>query len=284
MKRLRKKLQSESGASLLMALLLLLVCMMVAASILGAAASNAGKYRSNRVEQQKYLTLSSAINLIADELQKAEYRGKYTEYTWTVENKDADGHVISTDYFYHIKQETGLYSCNDLTNQIPLQNELNEIFSKKFEGEGYTKLSGLDIEEAKTRTLTVTLPDNLKGYPYDSGTGLENYKISAAVTVQVKLDHSNGNIILTAWLGTDTLAKAKDVMSAELAVVKIPKTDANGNPVMDADGNQVFINGIPQVTAPTGEGQDAWPSDATQTQIQTAPMKWELNWIRKGAV
>ena len=40
-----------------------LVCAMVGASVLMAAASNAGKSRSSREEQQKYLTLSSAMHL-----------------------------------------------------------------------------------------------------------------------------------------------------------------------------------------------------------------------------
>ena len=75
MERLGKKLRSERGASLLLALLMLLVCMMVGSSVLAAAASNAGKARSNRTEQQRYLNLTSAIQLVADEIARAEYTG-----------------------------------------------------------------------------------------------------------------------------------------------------------------------------------------------------------------
>ncbi len=82
MRRLREKLHSESGASILLALLMFLVCGMVASSILAAATSNAGKARSNQVEHQKYLTLSSAIRLVADELERAEYTGQYNLYEW----------------------------------------------------------------------------------------------------------------------------------------------------------------------------------------------------------
>lgn len=53
MKTLNRKLHSQRGASILLALLFLLACMMVAASVLMAAASNAGKIRSNYEEQQR---------------------------------------------------------------------------------------------------------------------------------------------------------------------------------------------------------------------------------------
>ena len=42
--------------------------MMVSASILMAAVSNAGKLRSGQEEQQRYLTLASALRLVCDEL------------------------------------------------------------------------------------------------------------------------------------------------------------------------------------------------------------------------
>ena len=62
-----RRISFPSGASILLALLFFLVCAMVGASVLMAAASNAGKSRSSREEQQKYLTLSSAMQLVCDE-------------------------------------------------------------------------------------------------------------------------------------------------------------------------------------------------------------------------
>lgn len=273
MKRLRKKLQSESGASILMALLMLLVCMMAAASILGASASNAGKYRSNRVERQKHLTLSSAIQLIADEIEKAEYTGKYTVYEW--DKKDTDGNVIGS--YYHIKQTNGDYSCGDLKDQIPLKEELDEIFSKQFTGTGCTPLSGSDLEDSTTRTLTVTLPDGLTGYPDDSAIG--DYKVPKEVTVQVKLDHATHHITLTAWLGTGSLADAGDIMIAEL-VAKVKRTDAGGNTVLEDDNPLVTISPPAGKTAGTeAEALAEGPGDAKSVETMT----WELHWIKKGA-
>lgn len=77
MRRIGRKLKSENGVSILLALLFFLVCIMVGASVLMAAASNAGKTRSNKQEEQAYLALSSALKLVTDDLTAAPYYGKY---------------------------------------------------------------------------------------------------------------------------------------------------------------------------------------------------------------
>lgn len=66
MNAIRKKLHSRSGASMLMALLLLLVAVMVSVVILSAASSAAKSVRSDREQQQTYLTVSSAAELMRD--------------------------------------------------------------------------------------------------------------------------------------------------------------------------------------------------------------------------
>lgn len=281
MKRLSKKLHSECGASILMALLLLLVCMMVAASILGAAASNAGKYRSNRVEQQKYLTLSSALNLVIDEIKQAKYTWGYTVYEWTVDEvEDASGNIITpkTNYFY-VKQDMGGYSCGDLTAQIPLKDSLEGELSKQFKSKGsigYVPLSGTTEEDKTVYTLLVTLPENLIGYPYIvDADNPKIYEISRDVTVKLELDHTSHNITLTAWLEDRTApANGSDAMTAELVAKNPPKLDYNPG---DRTGG-----------TPPNPYEDSNPGDVPSVSVETpktttATMQWELNWIRKGA-
>ena len=79
MKDIKKKLNDRQGAAILIALMFMLVCMVTGASVLFASASNAGKARSNKEEQQKYLSVSSALNLICDELTDEDvyYIGHY---------------------------------------------------------------------------------------------------------------------------------------------------------------------------------------------------------------
>jgi hypothetical protein len=69
MERVQTKLHSSSGASLVIALLFLLLCLTVGAVILTAAASNAGRMSHARANQQAYLTVSSAAELVREELE-----------------------------------------------------------------------------------------------------------------------------------------------------------------------------------------------------------------------
>ena len=64
MKRLAQKLQDRRGASMLMALLLFLVAAMVSAVIIAAAVSARSRVASDRAQQQTYLTVSSAAELL----------------------------------------------------------------------------------------------------------------------------------------------------------------------------------------------------------------------------
>lgn len=254
MRRLREKLHSQSGLSILLALLMFLVCVMVASSVLAAAASNAGRIRSGQVEHQKYLTLSSAIRLICDELEQAKYIGQYQVYEWSVP-VIVDGVKTTNEYFY-VEQIPGNYSCDKLTEQLPLGKELDRIFSGQFKGAGYQPLSGGDVAAgpADGHILTVTLK-GLDDY-FDSGP--EQYRVPEEVTVRVELKDS-GHIALTAWLGTGGEPDANETMAAELVAVSAPVltyTPAGRMPADLACGNAKVV-----------------PASA---------MEWELHWIKKG--
>lgn len=302
MKRLKAKLHSERGASILLALLMFLVCVMVAASVLAAAASNAGKVRSNRAEQQKFLNLSSAIQLVADEIQRAEYRGSYVVYEWTevitttitVTNPDGTKSETSTskstDYFWCEQKATQpgyevnptQFTCGDLTKQLPLEKELDEIFSKQFTGAGY-------------KALTITEPDDeyyllvkLEGtFPSDSAP--KGYEVPKEVTVRVKLDGNTHHILLTAWEGAeDNPSDMNKTMQAEL-VAKIE--DASGKL---QDGSLAIDYNPAGRMAGAGKQDSGVDLSLNQTRSiikesekvkpdNTKPaMKWELNWVRKG--
>ena len=65
MQAIRRKLNSQRGASMLMALLLMLVGIMVSAVIISAATSAAVNKRSEKELQQAYLAVSSAAELFS---------------------------------------------------------------------------------------------------------------------------------------------------------------------------------------------------------------------------
>lgn len=309
MERLSRKLRSERGASILLALLMFLVCAMVGATVLAAVASNAGKARSNRTEQQKFLNLSSAIQLVADEIQRADYTGKYLVHEWDVTTTTTttvpDGPTTTTsktERYFCCEQVEGEYSCGDLTDQLPFREKLDQIFGTQFKGGGYQAL-------AVTGTDQYDLLVELVGdFPSDSAP--KGYEVPKKVTVRVKLDENTHHILLTAWEGAGEFPKdptdptkpdLSETMQAEL-VAKITET------VKQPDGTEVkkLVPGVLTVGYdPEGRQAGSLPmppagtttttvGDVTTTVTVTsstrnqtaagAPMKWELHWIRKGAV
>lgn len=206
MRGLRKKLKDQGGASILLALLFFLLCSMVGASVLMAAVSNAGKIRSNREEQQKYLLLSSALRLVCDELTGAGYSGAFdkTPHTVEVPELDGEGHVvldengnpkISYTYtYYEYTQKTGSFNC-ELSGVLPLLPELDWIFAETFPSGGgagadeYVPLSS-GISKPGEHTLTLSV---------------DGFGADEKVTVKLLLDE-NYSIRLTAALGENDAA------------------------------------------------------------------------------
>lgn len=307
MERLGKKLRSERGASILLALLMFLVCAMVGATVLAAAVSNAGKARSNRTEQQKFLNLTSAVQLVADEIaNKATYTGKYTVWEWeeveTVKETDTSvtPHLETTvsvtkeSYFYCMQTE-GEYSCGDLDAQLPFQPRLEELFGDRFaaRGAGFERLSVPTPAPAGQYDLRVTL----EGLPDDAP---EGYKVPGEVTIRVKLDGDTHHILLTAWEGKDIPADPADPMGtapdlskavqAELVAREGTVLDYNpgsrkaGTLKDDGPGGKTFPD--PKPDAATGNKKTTY--EIVNTEMKSypdstgKPLRWELSWIRKG--
>lgn len=65
---MRQKLHSRRGASMLIALLFFLTAMMVGAVVLTAASTNAGRVVRSRREQQNYLAVASAAELVKEDI------------------------------------------------------------------------------------------------------------------------------------------------------------------------------------------------------------------------
>lgn len=261
MKPLIGKMKSSQGASILLALLFLLLCMTVSVSVLMAAASNAGKARSNREEQQKYLTLSSALGLVCDQLTSAEYHGKY-EYSVleisgeeaAASGEDAAGEPKRHRYTYEQKQGEFICGLNGPGGAVlPMRDSLDVLFGELFSPDGtqpegrdeyeYRALSNVIFQESHVLTVTAqgaeeTCP-GLGGQP---------------VTVTLRLERS-GMIYLTAMLGDADGDGGIYVMEAELAPNALP----GELPAPDLD---------------PGETQ-------TPVVCSTEPVTWRLNWITK---
>lgn len=86
MERIRGKLHSRTGASMLIALLFFLVVMTVGVVVLTAASANAGRVKRNRDEQQKYLAVASAAEMVKEDI-VGELRAEF-EVAYAKEDKE----------------------------------------------------------------------------------------------------------------------------------------------------------------------------------------------------
>lgn len=255
MRQIGRKLKSEQGASIVLALLFMLVCLMVGVSVLMAAASNGGRTRSNRQEQQAYFALSSALRMVADDLTSVEYRGQFTYQKEEI--TDPEGNTIGTTITY--TQQEGKYECQlakmFLGNFDALFAENMKEYVDRENASGgagsnpttYTWIPRTGVTN-DPRTLTIT--------PDSSQEQLKDFKVEIVAEIQPTY-----NMELTARLtgfpeeyGTNAVDKYKDyVLQAEL-------TPKESSPTIDE-------------TLIPSEGSSPVPN------ISSTPMSWELKWI-----
>ena len=202
--RLTQKLHSRRGASFLLALLFFLICALAASSVLMAAASNAGRSRSARAEHQVYLTVSSAVRLLCDELTDCQYVGRYDYREEDIYLEGPNGEQIFSRTDTFLAQETGTYQYTGGSETAKfeelLRDDFDYLFSKKFEPHkekltSVTTLSGLTAPQPHVLTVT----------PDSEVEALDSQPVT--VTLEVQDDYS---IHLTAALDGFT-------MTAELA-------------------------------------------------------------------
>ncbi|RHO55177.1 hypothetical protein DW094_08065 [Ruminococcaceae bacterium AM07-15] len=239
---LKRKLQSQRGASLLLALLFLALCSLVSATILMAAVSNAGKARSNLREHQSYLALSSAVDLICDEIVRSEYRGKYNYKEkevveeMSVKDPETGEETIETTTYYYFTQLEGscAYKEADTESQLTglLKNDLDTLFARQIE-------STLDRDKFATLTLQRggIFTHTWKVHP-QTGTALDEKEVE----VQLKVVEESYAIELTAQL----------------------------------DGYQLQAELTPSTNRPS------LPGTLSQGDNKTEPLQWKVGWITTG--
>lgn len=270
MEALKKKFKSRRGASLLLAMLFLMVCMMVGASVMIAAAFNLNKFRGVQEEQQKYLTLSSALNLLVDELERVEYVGKY-EYTLTmVILTDDDGEPIFDGdgnpiyhYIHTYEQVAGELRLSvdqsdwGLNEVLPLYSYFDSVFaweSGEFDETEYIHPITGDQYFYKTDISSVSLPLHYKLELELTDEDGAYGGLSDKVSIDVEL-REDGSIYLTATL-EETDYKMIALLKANL----------------DYEHNEYPQNRL----VLRGDEVD------TKTYETKLPIRWNLEYIFKG--
>lgn len=281
MNRLRNKLNSSRGATILLAMLFLLLCMMVCASLLMAAVSNAGKSQRNRVEHQKYLTLSSALQLVCQDLEKAAYQGQYTYTAESVLNEGAapklDGTYDPSDYhaLHTYTQKPGVFT-SQITALSSLSRDLDLLFARHFTLSQSNQTSGDEYKFNRLYQVELDSPDPVfsAADPYELTLTTQVSKTDfpglgeEKVTVKVQLLQATGAIRLTASLGENPVPGDYYTMEAELLPNKKPWD------VLALSPNPRHNNGtdLNKTGDKPGDEPDKEPDETLQ---------WSLNWIAK---
>lgn len=165
--KIKEKLQSSKGASLIIALVFMLFCAMVGSAVLAAATANGGRVAALKSDQQDYLNQRSAATLLQDELNINRPRLVVTK---TEIQKDyftvGDGGVHVLDHHGPAEVTLSFEVKSGSTGiSTPLQRVLFESailrYMEQNDMEKYYQsdiISGFEIPQAEGNPLKITKP------------------------------------------------------------------------------------------------------------------------------
>lgn len=145
-RKVKEKLNSKRGASVVLALFLLLVCTFAGTSALTAARANVGRYSTMRETQQDYLSVTSAAKLIIADLQDNDLNVKGTFYS----NGSADNVINSepNSFYFLILDDIKTLMHNKAAEDVKSKGGAWSSFkseTKTFEERNFTlKIDGKD--------------------------------------------------------------------------------------------------------------------------------------------
>ena len=121
--RVKQKLNSSRGASILLAFVLFLLCAMVSAVVVGSAMTNMQKVKNRREQQQVYYSVSSAARLLHDAMEQVSFVGSESVQTYGCTNVVVGG----TDQFtfidpaqHHAEYPASTFQAADTAQDLPL--------------------------------------------------------------------------------------------------------------------------------------------------------------------
>ncbi len=154
---IKKKLTSQTGASITFALLLFLVCAVVSSVVLAAATAASGRISGSVSSDQRYYSVTSAVQLL-----KKNLDGKSTKIVFTDANNDQK---LNED-----EKNTAVFGDQTAANTLPSPLGIMEV--------GAVVVSEWDSTLTK-RTLTLSFPE--------STFSDEDTKRSVAVTIEQEI-------------------------------------------------------------------------------------------------
>ncbi|MGI6089891.1 MAG: hypothetical protein ACOYEL_00630 [Saccharofermentanales bacterium] len=149
--KLKNKIQSNKGATLLFALVALIFCVMVAAVVIYTAFSNVGRVKNTQSEEQNYLSVSSAVKLFRNSLDGDSVSIEETLVVTTKETYDDNWKELISDPI--ISEETTFGEA--VYNEVPLENTILQDVLK-------TWAKAIIDPPASQTNLTIAITGNSK--------------------------------------------------------------------------------------------------------------------------
>lgn len=144
--RVLQKLRSQQGASILLALAVVLVCTMVASIVLVAAAANAGKGLSSQEQTRAFYAVSSAAQLLADDMERNAPAGQVST---TVKR-----YLCQDEHPSYVHADAGVVSEQELILTVGDATPLAQIID-----EALHAIDPNDETSSFERDFTIEAPD-----------------------------------------------------------------------------------------------------------------------------
>ena len=162
--KIKEKLRSSKGASLIIALVFMLFCAMVGSAVLAAATANGGRVAALKSDQQDYLNQRSAATLLQDELTISEPQLVITKTTTTTTRYTVGDGGVTTQIGNAVKETTFNFDVSG-SIQTKLDRLLFESAILRYMGQNdmqdYYKtdiISGFEVPQAEGDPLNIKKP------------------------------------------------------------------------------------------------------------------------------
>lgn len=242
MSAMTKKLKSKSGISLAIALVFFLLCAMVGTVVLSAASVSAGKTAREREAYRQTLAMTSAANLLKEDMKTMAFTGAYTK-TETVTTTVIPGEPPQTT----ITSETA-YAEGTGANAPKLEG--SRIF--KSEGNNRMDLSGVFFynQEELRQEPAIQPEEVVKEFVFGKIDAQNIPAVDARLTIgldytlKVVLSCGENQMTLTfapqvseqVTVGEPTISNKSDLMSEKTTVTTYITTIRWEAPVMEEGG------------------------------------------------
>lgn len=284
--KIKEKLRSSKGASLIIALVFMLFCAMIGSAVLAAATANGGRIAALKSDQQEYLNQRSAATLLSDELQ-------INRPKLTVEKKE----VVRTTY-----------TVSDGGVLTPTGSTTTKTIEFKVNGNVATQLQRVLFESAILRYLQANDMDDyavtISGFTVAGANGSAGTEISSISDFRlydsVKGENQDPECTLTVDLSEGSVGAGTPVtnFSARVGCVGPAPQNSDANKtvapytfnVSFVDDAKLYLRMYAATGSPneyTYETQEPGSSSSELVKIKTTTNTQTISWdppeILKGA-